>query len=452
MRENNEKNSRKRLNALILLVAFTAVLLIVSTYAWFSTQKNVTLSNLDGTVKVAEGLQVSLDADNWSNSIDFSTFTPQTALKQQYTTTDHNLIPTEMLPVSTTATENLDKTGTGTGIKELSFYRGTNIDSIKLYDIKAVSNDLTKIDKTGESLAEGTDKITAAGSPDIYPGYYAIDFFLQNSSAETTGTDVLQLNTGSLVNVKAGGNNSVGLQNTPRVALALYNEDSTKLGEKNDGTTVGQATKDTILAATTGEKSTIKDVAIWEPNANAHVDYIVKNNNYNETAYTADKAAVNGWKLSDADYKAYQFESSVYKYSGTQVIPTYALNSKVTSADDSITVDSKTTKTGYKNLYDWTGTYKDKGMAKQITLQTPSSTTGTSAVKNLISATSTEASVAPNATGTDGIVNFEIPKGKICRMRMYVWLEGQDVDCINYASHGGGVSVNLGLIKGAALQ
>ena len=133
MRENNEKNSRKRLNALILLVAFTAVLLIVSTYAWFSTQKNVTLSNLDGTVKVAEGLQVSLDADNWSNSIDFSTFTPQTALKQQYTTTDHNLIPTEMLPVSTTATENLDKTGTGTGIKELSFYRGTNIDSIKLF-------------------------------------------------------------------------------------------------------------------------------------------------------------------------------------------------------------------------------------------------------------------------------------------------------------------------------
>ena len=49
MREvNNERNSRKRLNALILLVAFTAILLIVSTYAWFSTQKNVTLSGLHG--------------------------------------------------------------------------------------------------------------------------------------------------------------------------------------------------------------------------------------------------------------------------------------------------------------------------------------------------------------------------------------------------------------------
>ena len=30
---------------------------------------------------------------------------------------------------------------------------------------------------------------------------------------------------------------------------------------------------------------------------------------------------------------------------------------------------------------------------------------------------------------------------------MYVWLEGQDVDCINYASHGGGIEIDVGLIK-----
>ena len=101
MRENNERNSRKRLNALILLVAFTAVLLIVSTYAWFSTQRNVNLSNLDGTVKVAEGLEISLDGSKWSNTIDFSQYTTdQTALETRYGETKHNIIPTEMLPVS----------------------------------------------------------------------------------------------------------------------------------------------------------------------------------------------------------------------------------------------------------------------------------------------------------------------------------------------------------------
>ena len=38
---------------------------------------------------------------------------------------------------------------------------------------------------------------------------------------------------------------------------------------------------------------------------------------------------------------------------------------------------------------------------------------------------------------------------KISRVRIYLWLEGQDVDCINYASHGGGVKVNIGLVKGS---
>ena len=73
MREENiKRNSRKRLNALILLVAFTAILLIVATYAWFSTQRNVTLGGLEGTVNVAEGLQISLDAMTWANEIDLS--------------------------------------------------------------------------------------------------------------------------------------------------------------------------------------------------------------------------------------------------------------------------------------------------------------------------------------------------------------------------------------------
>ena len=72
MKEKNQRDSRKRLNALILLVAFTAILLIVSTYAWFSTHKTVKLGGLEGKVNVAEGLQISLDALNWTNEIDLT--------------------------------------------------------------------------------------------------------------------------------------------------------------------------------------------------------------------------------------------------------------------------------------------------------------------------------------------------------------------------------------------
>ena len=88
MREENiQRNSRKRLNALILLVAFTAILLIVATYAWFSTQRNVTLSGLEGRVNVAEGLQISLDALNWANEIDLSNGTINATSKINHGTT-----------------------------------------------------------------------------------------------------------------------------------------------------------------------------------------------------------------------------------------------------------------------------------------------------------------------------------------------------------------------------
>lgn len=435
MEENRQKNSKRRLNSLILLVAFTAIMLIVSTYAWFSTQKNVTLANLTGTVKVAEGLQISLDAENWSNSIDFSQYSDQNDLKQLYGGVDHNLIPTEMLPVSTTANENLDATGTGTGIKELSFYRGTNVNKNNLYGIQAVSNDLTKLDSDAE------DQITSASNPDTYPGYYAIDFFLENSSAATSGTDILQLNSDSSVSVKTGGNNTVGLQNTPRVAFALYNSDVSD--SANQSVTVGATNQAKILAATTGTKSTIKDVAIWEPNANAHDTYIVTNNNYE----VDNDGNPTNLRLATADETAYLSAPATHKFTTTDRIPTFAINSSaLTLATETIKNGSTTLGTGYSNLYDWSGTYASKGLEKQITLQT-NSTSGS--VQNLLSVTTPESTVQPTASGTP--VTFNIPKAQVCRVRMYIWLEGQDVDCINYASHGGGIEVDVGLIKDAAV-
>ena len=43
----------RAIRKLIFLVGFTGIMLIMATYAWFSTQRNVSLSNLEGTVKVA---------------------------------------------------------------------------------------------------------------------------------------------------------------------------------------------------------------------------------------------------------------------------------------------------------------------------------------------------------------------------------------------------------------
>ena len=399
MREENvQRNSRKRLNALILLVAFTAILLIVATYAWFSTQRNVTLGGLTGVVNVAEGLQISLDAKNWSNEIELSDDEVTNYLDEGFTlenpyTGRTNIIPEELLPASTTATGNaLNFTDDdSTKWADIAMYRGENSSGNKLDTIIRITD-----------AEEGT-------VPE--KGYYAIDFFLQNSSAATVTMDYLQLQPNSDVQLE-GTKYATGLQNTLRVAFAKFNEDTAKASQ-----TVVQNTPTTaqILEALNWENSAIEDVAIWEPNASgaaqgtpalnqyaAHVDYIVQNNNK--------------LTLSQTDQTAAGLTNSSRFAAATQ-LPTYAL-----TGDTPETID---------DLYDW-NTLTTSNLVKQNTLQT--SNAGLTNAVQLVSA----------ENGTTGIT---IPASRYVHMRMYIWLEGQDVDCINYASLGGNVTLDIGLSK-----
>lgn len=349
------KESRRRLNSLILLIAFTAIMLIVSTYAWFSTQKDVTISNLTGEVQVAEGLEISIDGETWSQVIDLE----KVDIKTDAYDTNKNLLPEEMLPVST-----LGETG-GT---DLSMLRGNVTNSIELSDIIAC-------DETVKNISDAK-----------YPGYIAFDIFLKNTSRGDT-PNTLQLNSNSSVGVlESGGKAESGVQNTVRVGFALYNSVADTL-----------ATATEIISSTTGDSSTISNVAIWEPNSNDHVPYIVKNNNKIVGKTFADQEKVD----------------------------TFAL--KKTAIGQTIS-----------NIYDWGGTITH--LAKQNTLQTTKTDVGNYVIKE---------GVQDLLSATDGTSPFQLQPNKISRVRVYVWLEGQDVDCTNYASHGGGIEVDIGLVKDA---
>ena len=416
MREENvQRNSRKRLNALILLVAFTAILLIVSTYAWFSTQRNVTLGGLTGVVNVAEGLQISLDAKNWSNEIDLSDDEVTNYLDEGFTlenpyTGRTNVIPEELLPASTTATgDALNFTDDdSTKWADIAMYRGENSSGNKL-----------------DTIIRITDA-DAGTVPD--KGYYAIDFFLQNSSAATVTMDYLQLQPNSDVQL-AGTKYATGLQNTLRVAFAKFNEDTAKASQ-----TVVQNTPTTaqILEALNWKNSAIEDVAIWEPNASgaaqaspavnqyaAHVDYIVQNNN----------------KLTLSATDRGEFALDTNQFAADDAVPTYALTE--TSVGKNIA-----------DLYYWDSTQSvpggytaaSNGLVRQYTLQTTTEGVGTG-VDNL--------DPVQLVSSSDGETKFTLAPGKYIKMRMYVWLEGQDVDCINYASLGGNITLDVGLSKPA---
>ena len=340
-----------------------------------------------------------------------------------------NIIPGELLPASTTANEE-----EGIGFADLNFYRGENTEGIKL----AVGNTALTNDKTS--------------------GFYAIDFFLQNSSAATeTKDDILQLTGNSVVSLKTTSKATTGLQNTLRVAFAIFDYDTAKATQVTVNETPNQSQ---ILEATTGAGRKITNVAIWEPNASgaalkeggepnasgaalkeggepagtgdaiatyaAHVTYIVQNNNR--------------VTFSETDRTAFGLTSN--RFAADSAIPTYALTKKAlsTSAD--------TTKE-IADIYNWDTEATTAGLARQFTLQTPntgvSHTTRAGVDKNINY--DDQQGAVKLVSAKDGKADFSIEPGKYVRMRMYIWLEGQDVDCINYASLGGNVKIDVGLSK-----
>ncbi len=393
MKGKSKKNKRKsEMNAMFFIILLALVLFIISTYAWFSTQRNVSITNLQGTVEVAEGLEISLDAENWSNGIVLGTEEGQLSIMNNAYTGHHNISPSEMLPVST-----------------LGLVSGSMTD-LKMLRGKVTNSTVTSLENI-EVMNEGQ---TDAGKSD-YPGYFAFDIFLKNESKDTSHDDVLQLNYDSSLELLDSSKASTGLQNTARVAFAKYS-----------GTSDTVADQATILKETAGvgvgaPVANVSDVAIWEPNSNAHADYIVENNNKIKWS-SGDAAAYATKMLKDGKTKGFD--------TNTQ-LPTYALK------DSSVG-------TTINDIYKWDGS--ESSIAKQNVLQT-----------KVTSKASTESDYALEdgvqdlVSASDGTTKFGISPSKICRIRIYVWLEGQDVDCVNWASHGGGIKVNIGLVKGSVV-
>ena len=54
---------------LLILLLISAIVFISSTYAWFTTNRTVTVSTIDVHVQTVSGIQISVDGINWKSSI-----------------------------------------------------------------------------------------------------------------------------------------------------------------------------------------------------------------------------------------------------------------------------------------------------------------------------------------------------------------------------------------------
>ena len=361
------KKSQKKTKILLLLIVLTAILSITATYAWFSTQKDVEISTMRLNIEVAESLQISLDGETWTNSIEiqnmrqfYGTYGVDTT-HQAVSGDNTNYVPTELLPVSTT--------GAVSGGK-LQFMKA-----------KSVSGKTMVAEDCTENIG-ATDAVATRQTDNKNHPYLVFDMYLNNISKQTN--DPLRLNKGSKVwvdddfdDVDAGkGTEGTGLENCVRVAFVPYEDKAI-----DSATATGEGVRD--IDGSTSARTT---ALIWEPNHLEHTPTALAN-----TTRTIPKDG----------------EGNI-----NAAVATYGI---IFNSDADVTIDN---------------TDADAAISSKTAAQTVLTPTY-------------------DASGTTAVqaLGVNLPPNKITKVRTYVWIEGQDIDCINTASMGGMLQVKLRLEK-----
>ena len=317
---NKGKNKKKlNLRSSLLVLLLIAILLIASTYAWFTANTVVTISTLNVHVEAKGGLQISADGINWKTVLSNDDIAPD---KLTTYAGNVNQIPTTLEPVSTTGNVAEGKMDMFYGVVTA-----------------ATAEDVDAQIKLGDFTLTASKQVDTKGTDGKY---IVFDAFLKVDKDQT-----LSLTRNS--DVKADtANADRGLKNAARVAFVP----STSVAA--DG------------AETTAIQSLVPDgkACIWEPNDDVH------------TAAAASAA------------------SSIY--------------------------GQPTSTTGAAPLSYY-------GVKAEITKPVPLNSKAEASFAEVKPSIQTkEANDAVNKV-------CDLKKG-ITKVRIYMWVEGQDVDCENNAS------------------
>lgn len=315
-----KKDKKIKLKTSLFLLFVAAILLISSSYAWFTSNQTVTVSSLNVNVQAKNGLQISTDGTTWKSIIQNADITGVHATTYP---TSVNQIPAVLEPVSTIGNVTTGK---------LDMFYGT-----------------VGTDKDGDYTLSATQDADTEGATGRY---IAFDLFFKVQQDTP-----VYISTNSGVVVK-DGEASKGLENAAR--MAFINE-----GNIADGSLISA-----IQALNDGATSNI-----WELNYDTHTAAAVSNayNTYGITTTTT----------------------------GGSVLPYYGIKAVIPASADA-KLKTATDKTYFSTVTPWLSTAS--GFSKN------------------------QAYMTLNAG--------------ITKVRVYMWVEGQDVDCENNAS-GADITYNL---------
>ena len=331
---SNKSRKTANVKSSILILLLISVLLIASTYAWFTANKTVTISTLNVHIESANGLQISADGSSWKALLENSDIMPGGTIDTKYTG-NTNQIPTELKPVST-----IGEVASG----KMKMFLGT-----------------VEGDSDSTSPTYGQDVLTTTTQTDAHGttgNYVAFDIFLKVDK----DTDiVLTKNSDVIATVPQSGEpDDRGLKNAARVGFVVA--------------------ADADVQSAGAQLSAIQGVTpstayIWQLNNNYHTNAAISHgiSNYGYTASNLTSSTIIN------TYKG-------VKATGTKI----GLNANNTTVFGDVT--------------------------PQYNSPVGNKTNG--ADIHVFSSGSTDVSL----------------KAGITKVRVYLWIEGQDIDCENTAS------------------
>ena len=377
MKRNSKKN--KRVRNLVLVCTLTAILLTVSTYAWFIGMKTVKVAEFEVKIATTEGLFLSMDGSDWSYNLDAKGATAYTGNANQWLDGEDE----GLIPVSTVG--DIDKTSS----------------RMKIYEKGSLTSTKGGYRLLASRVNNYTNKVTTGAKKEYVDGdgYVAFDLFIKNLSGDEyyVGNDVdneeaIYLTYDSAVTVGQGGAAETGI----------------------DCTGTPDPTEDTDVTGI------CRDAAIWEPNDKAHVDNAI--NWYKKSCLKRDGGATT-FSYATSNNACGEVAN------GTES-PTYAIANELEVGS-------------YVDVYDGAKFNGYGANVQEFAAYKASDSKETAKLVNYDYLTDSE----KEQRGNQRKEIMTLAPNSITKVRVYIYLEGQDIDNYDFAQLGKTIKVNFGFTK-----
>ena len=402
-KKRNNKRKARKIALLFLLTGITAVLLIVETYAWFIGTASVETNTFEIGVESGDSLELSLDGTNWSTSLDLSKDsimgTAGDGANKAYT--GHtNIWPSDttgLVPLSTDGASDPAANG-----------------RLKLYG----KSSLTGTGGGYRLISTRIDNYSSAGTGALVSeqnGYVAFDMFIRNGTGvdyieeyNQLDDEALYLTTSSSVKAGAAGSPSYGLENSVRLAFVQIGRVPSATAVAGDITSISCTASESPAAegVTNTSLCNVTDTTIWEPNHAAHDERLITYFNKVCKKKTVTPGTPEGTPATIS------YADACEALTASSAVNTYVVNSNITSADQVDIYDGINGATSTKLTA--VDTFTDEEKAKE---------------------------------GADRPAFMYIAPNSVTKVRVYIYLEGQDVDNYDLASLGNSIKINFGFTK-----